>query len=589
MITKQQLEKFLAFTLAEVLITMIIITLMTLASVPVIKKTKEGRDTAKDKHSWVALYESTTSGTEQLVVYKDGTKYTYPNNDYFENSTTAKFTPPTGVSKFNVTVIGGGGGGAAGTNESGSSKIYIADPGNTQVQIHAFTPVKTGPYQVVVVGGGGGGGGGSNFLVLKCTGSAGYSAGAVVANVNMEKGKVYKVVPGLGGYRGKGYTTGDAIVDTMKDVAITIAVAGAVVGTAMLTGGLSLAAAIAATGIVTGTSAEAILVGIGVNKLIPSSPQDGGGTGQSSELSGPGVSIIAGGGRGGTFRRKKIPWYGIPKCKYADDPHPGDNTTVSGSSVQNYSKVDARRQQTQKGGYICKNGSCTLAALNNAVEGGVKSSFTFGNGGDSGSNGHGGQAGIGGYIQIRELPAFGGGGGQAGAVSFYSYEYSPTKNATNTDGSKKTYIPVYVGKGGKGGQIGDNISEKFKRGQDGRFSRFGERIIADGGSGGDIRVSSVDTNTYRADGENGAQTAVSEALLKQAKLPSFQQILYGGFQYNISKINGQGHGQNTTGAVTNAMPGSGGGGGGAETNSNFAKLTPGVGGNGATGAVIVTW
>lgn len=587
MITKENFEKLMAFTLAEVLITMIVIILMTLASIPVIKKSKEFREAAKDKNSWAALYETNSSGTEQLVVYENGTKHTYPNNQYFENSTTAKFTPPAGVSKFNVTVIGGGGGGGAGSNTSDDPRVYISDPDNTQVQVSTFTPAKTGVYQVVAIGGGGGGGGGANFMGLTCTGSAGYSAGAVLANVELEKGKVYKVIPGLGGYRGHGYTTGEAFVDTFRDIAITIAVAGTIVGAAMLTGGLSLAGAMAAVGLVTGTAAESILVGIGVAYLIPHDPTDGGGTGQASEFSGDGVSIVAGGGRGGTFRRRKMTWYGIPKCKYADDPHEGDKTVVSGSSIKNSSKVDAKRQQTQKGGYICKNGSCTLSGLSSAIEGGVNSSFTFGNGGDAGSKAHGGKPGNGGYIQIRELPAYGGGGGQAGAVSFYAYEYSPVKNATNADGSKKTYVPVYVGKGGKGGQ--PSATEKFKRGQDGKFSRFGDRIIADGGAGGDIRVTSADTTTYRADGENGAETAVSASVLKQAKLPSYQDILYGGFKFNTTKINGQGHGQNNTGSVTNAVPGSGGGGGGAQTNSSFATMTPGIGGNGASGAVIVTW
>ena len=88
-IEKPTIEKILAFTLAEVLVTMIIIVLMTLASIPVIKSSKEYRAAAKDKNTWMAFYDQ----NDELKVYVDGAE----RPDLVEGSGDdqhAKFEPP---------------------------------------------------------------------------------------------------------------------------------------------------------------------------------------------------------------------------------------------------------------------------------------------------------------------------------------------------------------------------------------------------------------------------------------------------------------------------------------------------------------
>ena len=120
-IEKPTIERIVAFTLAEVLVTMIIIVLMTLASIPVIKKSKEYRDAAKDRNTWMAFYDQ----NDELKVYVDGSE----RSDLVEGSgddAYAKFEPPEGVTRFNVTVIGGGGGGAAG--EAGIGEVAEHTP-----------------------------------------------------------------------------------------------------------------------------------------------------------------------------------------------------------------------------------------------------------------------------------------------------------------------------------------------------------------------------------------------------------------------------------------------------------------------------
>lgn len=571
MIDSQKVQKVLAFTLAEILITMIVITLVTLASVPAIKKSREYRETTKDKNSWVALYEAPTGGgSPQLVVYENGVKKT--GADYIGGSGSsqyAKFTPPEGISRFNVTVIGGGGGGAAGFGEKTTAKEYFAE-GVDKV----FVPQHDGRYQVVVIGGGGAGAGGSDL----CTGRGGYAAEGVIAEVDLKKGQEYGVFVGIGGFGGKGKGLLTVIVDVASIIAGIIAsIYCPPAGSAFLAGLGAVGGGV--TGGMIGSTLNSL-----AGEVLHDDPEEGGGTGLPSSFAAVdgSVAITAKGGTGGRFRNWKL----FGGCHQKGEPsNSGVTQTIGAASA---TKLEMKRQDKRDGGYICKGSSCTLSGLTSAIEI-PASAFRFGTGGrggalfDSGSNGQPG------YVRINEIPVYGGGSGGAGAVSFYSYERSPLdKN------SAEEFIKVYVGKGGDGGSP-TAATEKDKNGKDGKFSRFGNRIIADGGLGGKQKAegSVKDTSWITAKGANGASTAVGQNVLKTAKLPSgLVEVLYGGYQTStyVMPENGEGHGEANTGGVTkNAVPGSGGGGGGARMPVSYGSPTVGRGGDGATGAVIVTW
>lgn len=540
-------EKILGFTLAEVLVTMVIIVLMTLASIPVIKNSKMNRELGLDKNSWAAMYKSDANGTEQLVVIKDGTEYTYSggSDDNFVDADTAKFIPPQGVTRLNVTVIGGGGGGAAGESKKGESRIFYPE---TVEKEHTFTPTEDGMYRIVAVGGGGGGGG-SEWSCGK--GSHGYSGGAVVATAKLRKDEVYFVVPGLGADRGKGKTFGASLL-------------GAVIG---WPAGL----------ITTVATLGSFNISDMVQALTPKRPEDGGGHGMSSGFisSSKDVIIEAKGGKGGLFKR--IKWFSC-KLKSRNDSGYESSHKMQYSGANIISKTACPPHES---GYLCTNGSCdNCKALENTVEGGVSTYWTFGNGGVGGSNGHGGQPGHAGFVQVSAVPVYGGGGGQAGTVSFYSFDTPPiSKNSSDT------YIPVYIGKGGNGGTPNTTLNQQ--KGADGHFSRFGTRIVAAGGLGGEIKriQGEKNGNEYKALGENGGKTSVGPSLLKQAKLSeTLQDVLLGGYEgANSTQQDGQSH------TKFNAVPGSGGGGGGAISNAATYANSAGKGGNGATGIVLVTW
>lgn len=194
-------RKILGFTLAEMLIALIMVSVLTVASIPVIQKSKLLREKGKDKNSWAAMYEG-----NELAVYKNGQRFTYSTSPSdFVDPNTPKFIPPAGVNKFNVTVVGGGGGGAAGTSLAGFSKKFFAA---NNAEDYNFIPPNDGLYRIVAIGGGGGGAGGAVFN----GGEAGHSAGGVVVTARLSKHDEYGVMVGMGGAQGMEKDFGDAVL-----------------------------------------------------------------------------------------------------------------------------------------------------------------------------------------------------------------------------------------------------------------------------------------------------------------------------------------------------------------------------------------
>lgn len=169
-------EKKRGFSLAEALITLTIIALVAVGSVPLLKKKKDpakivphGNWTCVRTGSWTYRAQMTVNGSTTTTTSSDG----------------CTFDPPAQAKNFSVKVIGGGGGGAAGTRPR-PTMIYNSG---------SVTVPESGEYTLAISGGGGAGGGLRCGTITMGGGSGGY----VVENVVLNKDKSYYVTIGSGG------------------------------------------------------------------------------------------------------------------------------------------------------------------------------------------------------------------------------------------------------------------------------------------------------------------------------------------------------------------------------------------------------
>lgn len=140
---KITLPKFCAFSLAEALITLLIVCLITLASVPIL--TKKKRTLEQIPHGeWTCIlnengqHESWSQDSPTPVV----------NNSYCE------FVPPERAQNFIIKAVGGGGGGGAGFSELKLDVLYSGES-------NTFDFIANNKYHIALIGAGGGGGGGN--------------------------------------------------------------------------------------------------------------------------------------------------------------------------------------------------------------------------------------------------------------------------------------------------------------------------------------------------------------------------------------------------------------------------------------------
>ncbi len=181
------------FSLAEALITLLIVCLITLATVPVL--TKKRRAMSNVAHGAFACY---WSGDKLVGKYYMNGNITDAKtmHDNQENRDGCIFTPPTNATNFVVTTVGGGGGGASGD--------YAFYRNTYSIGSHTFNIPVTGLYDAIVIGGGGGGGGSKGGCSDPYCGGGGSSAGlAGFKNQQFNKGETLSIVIGAGG-GGKG-------------------------------------------------------------------------------------------------------------------------------------------------------------------------------------------------------------------------------------------------------------------------------------------------------------------------------------------------------------------------------------------------
>lgn len=149
--TKTNKNKYIypnGFSLAEALISLLIVCIVTLASVPVItKKHRERKNVSK------GMYACYWNG-DQLVarsVINNQIKTEQTRWDAEEGRMGCVFTPPGNAKNFVVTIIGGGGGGAGSGTVSGNYMKKYTEPGT-----FSYTTTRAGLYRLLAVGGGSG-------------------------------------------------------------------------------------------------------------------------------------------------------------------------------------------------------------------------------------------------------------------------------------------------------------------------------------------------------------------------------------------------------------------------------------------------
>lgn len=181
----------LGFTLAEALLTLLIISIIVALSTAIIAKKNKKLRANNQTHYWYCTRTSYNGS------HTSSTNFSPAPGSHTTNSCT--FSPPAGVNKFNVTVIGGGGGGASGYASRESEQVYT--PGT-----YTFKPTKTDSYYLILIGGGGGGGGKKSVCHRNDTG--GHSAAMIHDFVNLNKDTTYTVTVGEGGGTQKGSHSG---------------------------------------------------------------------------------------------------------------------------------------------------------------------------------------------------------------------------------------------------------------------------------------------------------------------------------------------------------------------------------------------
>lgn len=189
------------FSLAEALITLLIISIITLASIPVI--TKKQRDKTNVRHGSFACY---WKNGNLIGRYSHNGNITNASTKYVNGQAGCVFDPPPGAKNFVITLVGGGGGGAAGDAEN-KYKYYTNGDSGTFV-----APVTTS-YEFLVAGAGGGGG--------RCWGGCGNAGdwpcgtsgtpGAVLVSKPMviEETTNISVTSGAGGAKGHENSSGN--------------------------------------------------------------------------------------------------------------------------------------------------------------------------------------------------------------------------------------------------------------------------------------------------------------------------------------------------------------------------------------------
>lgn len=165
-----------AFSIAEVLVTMLVVSLVVVMSMPVITRKKLNANARVEGGFWECKLNS--NGQH---VSSDGT-----------GTDKCVFTPPSGVKEYSILVIGGGGGGAAGSDNNFRLSSY-GQPVTGEIPV-------TATYKWLLVGGGGGGA--SHYNRVTSTACNGGAGGFASGSLQLSQGVQVHVAAGAGGSGG---------------------------------------------------------------------------------------------------------------------------------------------------------------------------------------------------------------------------------------------------------------------------------------------------------------------------------------------------------------------------------------------------
>ncbi len=428
------------FSIAEALITMLIIVLIILMTMPVI--TKRSPKGSGLTGRWecrlnpeTGKYESITTIIDRKTGKEAPNDPNNPKQEYgrvAEDGKSCIFTPPKSARNFTVNVIGGGGGGAAGSIAEDYA-VKEASAGSW-----AFVPKYTGLYNILLIGGGGAGGSTECKYGPAADGGLGGAAGGVLIkkNYQLEKGKTYTVIVGAGG------------IGPMD--------------------------------------------GFGTN-------EGHGKPGGDTMLKLPtGGQLVATGGKGGFGGNHKF--LSGKECKPTDG---WQNQGLPGSPVINKNMQQSLKStsdprwggNTIKPGYICEKNGSTVTCVNDEVKellSSFASSYVGAGGYGAVKNDTDGYSGHDGAALISFSGLYAGGGGQAGTHLYKTFKKLPAEitvkvgaggigglreNEDGKAGQGSAFGNLAVAGGGSGGRVksilGPSEPNKFIAGGDGGASPLG--------------------------------------------------------------------------------------------------------------------
>ncbi len=178
-----------AFSIAEVLVTMLVVSLVVVMSMPVITRKKLNANARVEGGYWECKLNSNGQHVSSDGAGTDRCVFTRPEG---------------GVKEYSILVIGGGGGGAAGSDNNFRLSSY-GNPVSGEVPM-------TATYNWLLVGGGGGGASHQNRVTsIACNGGAGgFASGSLYLN----QGTQVHLSAGIGGSGGYTPTSSDSTADS---------------------------------------------------------------------------------------------------------------------------------------------------------------------------------------------------------------------------------------------------------------------------------------------------------------------------------------------------------------------------------------
>ena len=572
------------FSLAEALITLLIVSLITIATIPVI--TKKHRTQDRQKHGMYACYWNGNSLVAKQMI--DGTTTTGTTTyDSEEGREGCVFDPPAGAKNFVVTIVGGGGGGSGSGSSSRKISFY------TEAGDYTYTTPTVGFYEFLAVGAGGGGGDGM-YDHRACTASTG---GLVyVPAIVIPKDTKLNITVGTGGVGGSASSSSSATGTTGGTTSIIEQMNGTIYATA--TGGeggcsyywrtialndyqkkqrsfigWSLSGSTLKLGYIYQGDAGILMKSFWQQYALSVYPGKAGKG--SSDIKN---AVVYNGKRLGALSTTD---HQNSKEKYNMLP---ELTQYSDQFAVDFNKVTLKEELVDCHLNISKNSLICKRYSNHYGAGG-------GGGGQYSTLDCSPATGQGGFVGISRKPAYAGLGGEAGKVVQISYAEMPSKTL------------LFPGKGGSGGLTAPNIKKNLSQyiyneqtaGGDGQSSyvKNGSQIL---GGKGAVKINPDATTSYSQ--EVNSQNMPIGTNGKMSDILTSKKVGTGGLgglntgDTTNTSINGLTQTVFRNGEVISSFKniyGAGSGGGGGAISVSGSTFELGKGGAGSSGLVFIQW